>query len=84
MYIYIYIYIYSFKGFGLRKYILGTWTLRGSFCSSEKRSRHPGRTCKQRLGYLDRQGDLVSRLLMGITGVTIWVIGVLNLLAKSP
>ena len=34
--------------------------------------------------YLEGQGDLVSRLLMGITGVTIWVMGVLNLLTKSP
>ena len=30
------------------------------------------------------QGDLVSRLIMGINGVTIWVIGVINLLTKSP
>ena len=34
--------------------------------------------------YLQGQGDLVSRLIMGISGVTIWVIGVLNLLTKSP
>ena len=34
--------------------------------------------------YLGGQGDLVSRLIMGINGVTIWVIGVINLLAKSP
>ena len=34
--------------------------------------------------YLEGQGDLVSRLRMGINGLTIWVIGVLNLLAKSP
>ena len=30
------------------------------------------------------QGDLVSGLIMGITRVTIWVIGVINLLTKSP
>ena len=30
------------------------------------------------------QGDLISRLIMGIIGVTIWVIGVTNLLTKSP
>ena len=34
--------------------------------------------------YLEGQGDLVSRLIMGIIGVTIWVIGVINLLTKSP
>ena len=33
---------------------------------------------------LGGQGDLVSRLIMGINGVTIWVIGVTNLLTKSP
>ena len=35
-------------------------------------------------GYLEGQGDLVSRLIKGIIGVTIWVIGVINLLTKSP
>ena len=34
--------------------------------------------------YLEGQGDLVSRLIMGITRVTIWVIGVINLLTKFP
>ena len=34
--------------------------------------------------YLEGQGDLVSRLIMGITRVTMWVIGVINLLTKSP
>ena len=29
-------------------------------------------------------GDLVSRLIMGIIRVTIWVIGVINLVTKSP
>ena len=33
---------------------------------------------------LEGQGDLVSRLKVGILGVTIWVIGVMNLLTKSP
>ena len=33
---------------------------------------------------LGGQGDLVSRLIMGINGLTIWVIGVINLLTKSP
>ena len=36
------------------------------------------------LGYLGGQGDLVSGLIMGITRVTIWIIGVINLLTKSP
>ena len=35
-------------------------------------------------GYLEGQGDLISRLIMGIIRVTIWVIGVINLLTKSP
>ena len=34
--------------------------------------------------YLEGQGDLVTRLRMGIIGVIIWVIGVINLLTKSP
>ena len=35
--------------------------------------------------YLEGQTDLVSELIMGIIGVTIWIIGgVINLLAKSP
>ena len=36
------------------------------------------------LPYLEGQGDLVSRLMMGIIRITIWVIGVINLLTKSP
>ena len=36
------------------------------------------------VGYLGGQGDLISRLIMGIIGVTTWVIGVTNLLTKSP
>ena len=34
--------------------------------------------------YLEGQGDLVTRLIRGITGNTIWVIGVINLRTKSP
>ena len=33
---------------------------------------------------LEGQGDLVSGLIRGISRVTIWVIGVINLLNKSP
>ena len=33
---------------------------------------------------LGGQGDLVSRLIREITKVTIWVIGVINLVTKSP
>ena len=33
--------------------------------------------------YLEGQGDLVSRLI-GIIRVNVWIIGVLNLLTKSP
>ena len=34
--------------------------------------------------YLEGQGDLVSRLIIRIIQVIIWVIGVLNLFTKSP
>ena len=34
--------------------------------------------------YLGGQGDLVSRFIMGINGVAIWVIGAMSLLTKSP
>ena len=34
--------------------------------------------------YLGGHGDLVSRLIMGITGVMIWLMGVMNLTTKSP
>ena len=30
------------------------------------------------------QGHLVSSLIMGINGLTIWVLGVINLVTKSP
>ena len=38
----------------------------------------------QGLGYLAGRGDLISRLIMGITRVIMWVIGVINLLTKPP
>ena len=34
--------------------------------------------------YLEGHGDLITRLIMGIIGVTMSVIGVINLLTKSP
>ena len=34
--------------------------------------------------YLEGHWDLVTRLIMGLTRVTIWVIGLMNLLTKSP
>ena len=34
--------------------------------------------------YLEGHGDFVDGLRMGITRVTTWVIGVINLLTKSP
>ena len=33
---------------------------------------------------LEGQGDLVSRLTKGISRITIWTIGVSNLLTSSP
>ena len=35
-------------------------------------------------GFLEGQGDLVSGLIWGVNGVTIWIIEVINLLTKSP
>ena len=35
-------------------------------------------------GYLEGQEDLVSRLIIGISRVPLWVMGVINLLTKSP
>ena len=34
--------------------------------------------------YFKGHGDLVSRLIVGIVGVIIWLIGVINLFTKSP
>ena len=34
--------------------------------------------------YLEGPGDLVSRLIIGIIRVTTWVIGIIDLLTKSP
>ena len=34
--------------------------------------------------YLEGQGDLVSRIIMGIIGDTTWRIGVISILTKSP
>ena len=34
--------------------------------------------------YLEGHADLVSRLIIRVTRVTIWVIGAITLLAKSP
>ena len=34
--------------------------------------------------HLEGNGDLVSRLIMGINRVTMWVVGHIHLLTKSP
>ena len=34
--------------------------------------------------YLQGQGALVGRLMMGILGASIWLPGIINLLTKSP
>ena len=34
--------------------------------------------------YFEGHGDLVSRLILGIIGVIIWLIGVIHILTKSP
>ena len=34
--------------------------------------------------YLEGHGDVVTRLIMGITGVILWFIGVISILTKSP
>ena len=33
---------------------------------------------------LEGQGDLVSRLIIGISGVTVWLIGFISILGKFP
>ena len=33
--------------------------------------------------YMEDEGDLVGGFIMGVTEVTIWLIGVMNLLTKS-
>ena len=33
---------------------------------------------------MEGRADLVTRLIVGIIGVTIWIIGAINLLTKSP
>ena len=40
--------------------------------------------CRKFLYYLEGQGDLGSTLIKGILGVIICLIGVTNLLTKSP
>ena len=34
--------------------------------------------------YFEGHGDLASRFTIGIFGIIIWLIGVINLLTKSP
>ena len=34
--------------------------------------------------FLEGHGDLVNTLMMGIIGAIFWLIGVINLLTKSP
>ena len=34
--------------------------------------------------YLEGHGDVVSGLRLGVTWVIIWIVGVINLLTKSP
>ena len=43
----------------------------------------PRGTYLGRLTYLEGQGDFVSGLRLGITRVTVWVIGFINLVTKS-
>ena len=35
-------------------------------------------------GYLEGHGDLVRRLMTGITTLIVWLIGIINILPKSP
>ena len=49
-----------------------------------ERPKQAGREFRDQQYYLEGQGDLVSRLIMGRSRVTIWVLGVMNLLTKSP
>ena len=49
----------------------------------QSRPKHPSQTILLSR-YLEGQRDIVSRLIIGISGVTIWVIGGINLLTKYP
>ena len=53
------------------------WGSRGA--QTDARIRSELRCC-----YLKGQGGLVSRLIMGIIGITMWSIRVINILTKSP
>ena len=44
----------------------------------------PPKALLQNIDILEGHGDLVSRLMMRITGIVIRLIGVINLLPKSP
>ena len=39
---------------------------------------------QRRAAYVEGQGDVASRLIRGVSTVTIWVTGFLNLLTKAP
>ena len=58
--------------------LVGTFTLRCLYWQDTGNSEGVRAKC------LEGQGDLVNRLIIGVTRVTIWVIGVTNLLTKSP
>ena len=67
----------------------GTIRVRGVYCEGGGLLRGIARLNTAQLKTdLDRnsegQGDLVTRLIMGIIGGSIWVIGVVTLLTKSP
>ena len=67
---------------------MGTWSLLGCrqypYFNPKSLNPKPQARVGFKVPLLEDQGGLVSRLRIGINGVTIWVIGVINLLTKSP
>ena len=51
---------------------------------SRRRRRAAGELLEADPCHLEGHGDLVRSLIRGITRATIWVIGVIHLLTKSP
>ena len=66
--------------YGANEGVGGTATAMGRLESSNSLTAAATKTAAPYLGgsYFERQGNLVRRSVMGITGVTIWAIGVIN------
>ena len=56
----------------------------GTSCSFKNVKGQAVHSCSSGMRLLEGSGDEVNGLIMGIARVTIWVMGVINLLTKSP